>query len=79
MLVDDVTRRASEAAITYEDAGTHVAVAIGRVHAWTALRVVAGTGGARRGVGVEAPFVGREPSCGRHRRRVGDQPRAPSA
>jgi class 3 adenylate cyclase/tetratricopeptide (TPR) repeat protein len=61
VLVDDVTRRASEAAITYEDAGTHIVKGRDQpVHAWTALRVVAGTGGARRGVGVEAPFVGRE-------------------
>ncbi len=61
VLVDDVTHRASEAAIEYEDAGTHEVK--GReqpVHAWTALRVVAGVGGARRSVGLEAPFVGRE-------------------
>ncbi len=60
VLVDDVTRRASEAAIEYEDAGAHQVR--GReqpVHAWTALRVVAGVGGARRSVGLEAPFVGR--------------------
>ncbi len=60
VLVDDVTRRASEAAIEYEDAGTHQVK--GReqpVHASTALRVVAGVGGARRSVGLEAPFVGR--------------------
>jgi class 3 adenylate cyclase/tetratricopeptide (TPR) repeat protein len=61
VLVDDVTRRASEAAIEYEDTGTHEVK--GReqpIHAWTALRVVAGMGGARRGSGLEAPFVGRE-------------------
>jgi class 3 adenylate cyclase/tetratricopeptide (TPR) repeat protein len=61
VLVDDVTRRASEAAITYEDAGEHQVK--GReqpVKAWTALRVVAGAGGARRSAGLEAPFVGRE-------------------
>jgi class 3 adenylate cyclase/tetratricopeptide (TPR) repeat protein len=61
VLVDDVTRRASEAAIDYEDAGTHPVK--GReqpVHAFKALRVVAGVGGARRGIGVEAPLVGRE-------------------
>src|ERR1039457_4565875 len=61
VLVDDVTRRASEAAIAYEDAGIHQVK--GReqpVHAWTALRVVAGAGGARRGVGLEALFVGRD-------------------
>jgi class 3 adenylate cyclase len=61
VLVDDVTRRASEASIAYEDAGSHLVK--GReqpVRAWTALRVVAGAGGARRTVGLEAPFVGRE-------------------
>jgi class 3 adenylate cyclase/tetratricopeptide (TPR) repeat protein len=61
VLVDDATHRASEAAIAYEDAGTHEVK--GReqpVHAWTALRVVAGAGGARRSAGLEAPFVGRE-------------------
>jgi class 3 adenylate cyclase/tetratricopeptide (TPR) repeat protein len=61
VLVDDVTRRASEAAIAYEDAGEHSVK--GReqpVHAWTALRVVAGAGGARRSAGLEAPLVGRE-------------------
>ncbi len=61
VLVDDVTRRSSEAAIAYEDAGTHQVK--GReqpVRAWTALRVVAGAGGARRSAGLEAPLVGRE-------------------
>jgi class 3 adenylate cyclase len=61
VLVDDVTRRASEAAIAYEDAGAHRVK--GReqpVRAFRALRVVAGAGGARRGAGLEAPFVGRE-------------------
>ncbi len=61
VLVDDVTRRASEAAIAYEDAGTHQVK--GReqpVHAWSALRVVAGVGGARRGSGPEPPLVGRD-------------------
>jgi class 3 adenylate cyclase/tetratricopeptide (TPR) repeat protein len=61
VLVDDVTRRASEAAIEYEDAGLHEVK--GRqqpVHAFTALRVVAGVGGARRSAGLEAPFVGRD-------------------
>jgi class 3 adenylate cyclase/tetratricopeptide (TPR) repeat protein len=61
VLVDDVTRRASEAAIAYEDAGEHTVKGRDQaVHAWTALQVVAGTGGARRGAGLEAPFVGRE-------------------
>ena len=61
VLVDDVTRRASEAAIAYEDAGTHQVK--GReqpLRTWRALRVVAGAGGARRGAGLEAPFVARD-------------------
>ena len=61
VLVDDVTRRASEAAIDYEDAGMHAVK--GReqpVHAFKAVRVVAGVGGARRSAGLEAPFVGRD-------------------
>ena len=60
VLVDDVTRRVSEAAIAYEDAGLHEVK--GReqpVHAWTALRVVAGVRGVGRSAGLEAPFVGR--------------------
>ena len=62
VLVDDITRRASEAAIAFEDAGVHHVK--GReqpVRTWMALRVVAGAGGARRGAGLEAQFVGREP------------------
>jgi predicted ATPase/class 3 adenylate cyclase len=61
VLVDDVTRRATEAAIEYEDAGEHAVK--GReqpVRAWRAMRVVAGVGGARRAAGLEAPFSGRE-------------------
>ncbi len=61
VLVDDVTRRATEASIAYEDAGTHEVK--GReqpVRAWTALRVVAGVGGALRSAGLEAPLVGRD-------------------
>jgi class 3 adenylate cyclase/tetratricopeptide (TPR) repeat protein len=60
LLVDDVTRRASEAAIAYEDAGSHdVKGREAPVRAWMALRVVSGVGGARRTAGLEAPFVGR--------------------
>jgi class 3 adenylate cyclase/tetratricopeptide (TPR) repeat protein len=61
VLVDDVTRRTTEAAIAYEEAGTHELKGRDQpVRAWTALRVVAGVGGARRGPGLEAPFVGRD-------------------
>src|SRR6202041_2228808 len=54
-------RRSSDAAIAYEDAGVHQVK--GReqpIHTWVALRVVAGAGGARRGVGLEPLFVGRD-------------------
>jgi len=60
VLVDDVTRRATEAAIAYEDNGAHRVK--GRdvpVQTWVALRVVAGVRGARRGAGLEAPLAGR--------------------
>ncbi|MDX6637093.1 MAG: hypothetical protein QOJ01_604, partial [Solirubrobacterales bacterium] len=61
VLVDDVTRSASEAAISYEDAGEReVRGRDQRVTAWRALAVVAGRGGAGRHVGLEAPFSGRE-------------------
>ncbi len=61
VLVDDVTRRASEAAIAYEGTGKHSVK--GRqepVRAWRALRVVGARGGGGRFAGVEAPFAGRE-------------------
>jgi class 3 adenylate cyclase/tetratricopeptide (TPR) repeat protein len=61
VLVDDVTRRATEAAVAFEDAGLHRLKGRDQpVHAWTALRVVAGAGGARRGAGLEPLFVGRD-------------------
>ena len=62
VLVDDVTRRASEAAIAYEDAGEHsIRGRDASVRAWRALRVVAGRRGAGRRAGLEPPFAGREP------------------
>jgi class 3 adenylate cyclase/tetratricopeptide (TPR) repeat protein len=61
VLVDDVTRRTTEAAIAYDEAGTHDLKGRDQpVRAWSALRVVAGVGGARRSPGLEAPFVGRD-------------------
>ncbi len=59
VLVDDVTRRASEAAIAYEDTGTHEVKGREQIHAWAALRVVA-RGRCPPGAGLEAPFVGRD-------------------
>jgi class 3 adenylate cyclase/tetratricopeptide (TPR) repeat protein len=61
VLVGQATRRASEAAIAYEDAGTHALK--GKAESeqlWRATRVVAAVGGEGRGVGLEAPFVGRD-------------------
>ena len=61
VLVDDVTRRASEAAIAYEDTGEQPVRGRERpIRAWRALRVVAERRGAGRLVGLEAPFTGRE-------------------
>jgi class 3 adenylate cyclase/tetratricopeptide (TPR) repeat protein len=61
VLVGEVTKRASEAAIAYEEAGEHElkgkaeAVALFR-----ASRVMAGRAGALRSAILEPPFVGRE-------------------
>jgi len=61
VLVGDSTRRATEAAIAYEDAGTHALK--GRVEPvplWRALRVTAGRRGSLTSDLLEPPFVGRE-------------------
>ena len=61
VLVGEATHRATEAAIVYQDAGTHELKGKAQlVPLWRALRVVAGRGGAQKSVGLEAPFVGRE-------------------
>src|ERR687888_1009208 len=60
VLVGDATRRATEAAITYADAGSHeLKGKTEPVQLWRALRVVAGKGGSMRASTLEAPFVGR--------------------
>ena len=60
-LVGEATRRASEAAVIYQDAGAHELKGKAEpVRLWRALRVVAGRRGARKASGLEAPFVGRE-------------------
>jgi class 3 adenylate cyclase/tetratricopeptide (TPR) repeat protein len=59
--VGEVTRRASEGGVAYEDAGSHELK--GKAEAvplWRALRVVGGIGGSLRTEGLEAPFVGRD-------------------
>src|ERR1043166_9026209 len=61
VLVGEATRRATEAAIVYEDAGLHeLKGKVGLVPAWRALRVVSGTRGTLKSQGLEAPFVGRD-------------------
>ena len=61
VLVGESTKRATEAAIAYEDAGVHELKGKAEpVQLWRALRVVAGSRGAMRSAGLEAPFVGRD-------------------
>jgi class 3 adenylate cyclase/tetratricopeptide (TPR) repeat protein len=61
VLVGEATKRASEAAIAYEDAGEHMLKGKAEpVRLWRALRVTAARGGALKFEGLEAPFVGRE-------------------
>jgi class 3 adenylate cyclase/tetratricopeptide (TPR) repeat protein len=61
VLVGEATKRATEAAIAYDDAGAHeVKGKAEPVRLFRALRVTAGRGGALKGEGLEPPFVGRE-------------------
>jgi class 3 adenylate cyclase/tetratricopeptide (TPR) repeat protein len=61
VLVGEVTRRASEAAIVYEDAGTHELKGKAEsVPLWRAVRVVGLLGGVMKTAGLEPPFVGRD-------------------
>ena len=62
MLVGESTRRLTEAALTYEDAGSHAAQGQGgaRSRLWRAVRVVALRGGAQKSTALEPPFTGRE-------------------
>ena len=59
VLVDDVTRMATERAIIYQDAGTHMVKGKSiPVQAWRPMRIVATVGGAARPL-LELPLVGR--------------------
>src|SRR2546421_3297701 len=61
VLVGESTKRASEAAVAYDDVGEHRLKGKAEpVSLWRALRVVGGAKGVRRSDGLEAPFVGRE-------------------
>jgi class 3 adenylate cyclase/tetratricopeptide (TPR) repeat protein len=61
VLVGEATRRLSDAAIAYDDAGEHeLKGKADAVHLWRALRVIANRRGAGRFSGLEPPFVGRD-------------------
>jgi DNA-binding SARP family transcriptional activator len=61
VLVDDVTREVTSAAIVFEDAGVQsIDGRTGRLRLWRAVRVVAGVSRAQSEQLLEASFVGRE-------------------
>ncbi len=61
VLVGEATRRASEQAIVYEDAGSfELKGKEGETPLWRALRVVSGVRGQLKSERLEAPFVGRD-------------------
>ena len=61
VLVGEATRRSTEAAVVYEDAGSHEMKGKSEpLPLWRAVRVVAGRGGAQKSTGLEPPFVGRD-------------------
>jgi class 3 adenylate cyclase/tetratricopeptide (TPR) repeat protein len=61
VLAGETTKRAAEAAVAFEDAGSHeLKGKTEPVRLWQALRIVAAVGGEGRSAGLEAPFVGRD-------------------
>jgi class 3 adenylate cyclase/tetratricopeptide (TPR) repeat protein len=61
VLVGETTKRSTEAAIAYEDAGSHELKGKAEpVQLFRALRVIAGRAGALRSSSLEPPFVGRD-------------------
>jgi class 3 adenylate cyclase/tetratricopeptide (TPR) repeat protein len=61
VLVGEVTKRAAEAAIVFEDAGQHTLKGKAEpLQLWRAVRVIGLRGGALKSAGVEPPFVGRD-------------------
>lgn len=61
VFIGEATRRATEQAIVYEEAGSfELKGKAGRTSLWRALRVVSGVGGSLKSEGLEAPFVGRD-------------------
>jgi class 3 adenylate cyclase/tetratricopeptide (TPR) repeat protein len=61
VLIGEGTKRATEAAVAYADAGLHELKGKAEpVRLYRALRVTAGRGGLMRSEGLEPPFVGRD-------------------
>ena len=61
VLVGESTRRATETAIAYTDAGVHELKGKAEpMPLWRALRVTAGRAGGMKAQGLETPFVGRD-------------------
>ena len=61
VFVGESTKRATEAAVVYEDAGVReLKGKLESVRVWRAVRVIGGIGGAQHTTGLEAPFVGRD-------------------
>ena len=61
VLVDEITRQVTSAAIAYEDSGEHTLKGKDEpVRLWRPTRVVGGVGGTQREQGLEAPLVGRD-------------------
>jgi class 3 adenylate cyclase/tetratricopeptide (TPR) repeat protein len=61
VLVGEATKRATEVAIVFEDAGAHSLKGKAEpIQLWEAVRVIGLRGGIARSSGLEPPFVGRE-------------------
>jgi class 3 adenylate cyclase/predicted ATPase len=61
VFVTDDTRRVSEAAVVYDDAGSHELKGKAEpLHLSRAVRIIAGRMGSLRSSGLESPFVGRD-------------------
>ena len=61
VLVGEATKRSTEAAIVFENAGSHALKGKAEpIELWQAVRVVSLVGGAAKSSGLEPPFVGRD-------------------
>jgi len=73
VFVDEVTRLATERAVAYEDAGTHIVKGRANpVRVWRALHVVSLRHGAGRPHSLEPPLVGREGELARLKAELDD-------